>query len=236
MAQSTIEFHWQRDNLGFEITESPLYIGGEPFLKGMRIIRRGGQLIDTQPLKNDRLFIAFSAIREPNELLRFVSSYGPLTLGGLRYDNDECQIRVFEMGGNDGSTNEEAVIPIIYHMGDSVDEMLKEAAWFRHAIDRHKAHDAALPTILNEHLQDIFVGVAAGWQGNNIRLTVRPGSLLDALKLQLVQSLAGITWSNCPECGKLFATGGRGQGRSYSNAKFCDVKCRKAAARKRGQK
>ena len=165
-----------------------------------------------------------------------LQGYGPLTLGGLRYDNDEVQIRVFEMGGNDGSTDEESILPIIHHMGDSVDKMLEEAGWFRHAIERHRTGDPALPTILNEHLQDIFVGVAAAWDGRNIRLTVRPGSLLDALKLQLVQSLAGIKWSNCAECGSIFAVGGRGQGRSYSNAKFCDVKCRKAAARKRGQR
>jgi hypothetical protein len=42
MAASAIEFHWHRDKLGFEITEAPLYMDGEPFLKGMRIVRKGG--------------------------------------------------------------------------------------------------------------------------------------------------------------------------------------------------
>jgi hypothetical protein len=162
-----------------------------------------------------------------------VNSYGPLTPNGLRYDNDEVQFRVFEMGGNDGSTNEDASFPIIYHMGDPVDEMLEEAAWFRHAIACHRNGNPELTDILNEHLANIFVGVSAVSQGINMRLAIRPGSLLDALKLQLVQSLAGISWSTCAECGSLFAVGGRGQGRSYSNAKFCDSKCRKAAARKR---
>ncbi len=236
MTESTIEIQWHRDQRGFEITESPIFVDGEPFLKGKRTIRKGGELIDTEPLKNDRLFVAFACIREAHELLKFVETHGPLTLGGLRYDNDDVQIRLFEFGGTDGSADEDSMLPVIHHMGDSVDEMLREAAWFRRAIECHRTGDPSLATILNEVLQDIFVGVGAVSVGKNIQLKVRPASLLDALKLQLVQSLAGIKWNTCAECGTLYALGRRGDGSSYSNSKFCGCKCRKAAFRKRNKK
>ena len=95
MTESTIEMQWHRDRRGFEITESPIYVDGEPFLKGRRIVRKGGELINTEPLKNDRIFVTFAAVRDAHELLHFVETHGPLTLGGLRYDNDEIQVRMF---------------------------------------------------------------------------------------------------------------------------------------------
>jgi hypothetical protein len=67
----------------------------------------------------------------------------------------------------------------------------------------------------------------AGKPDGRPTLSLRPTILLDAMRLQLAQSIAGGNVINvCPVCDSWFEKGGRGGDAKRSIAKFCSDKCR----------
>jgi hypothetical protein len=71
---------------------------------------------------------------------------------------------------------------------------------------------------------DVLLSTDSAPAGAHRGLVLRPPSLIDAIKLQLAQSVAsGNAISTCQQCSKWFEVGGKGK---RNIAKFCSDRCR----------
>lgn len=207
MAELLIDFEWWRDAKGYRMADSerPEL---EPALeyhplgirvlssKPLRVYRLGGELKPYRPL--DRfasLFKQFAdGAKSPAGLLDFIVKFGPLTEDGL----DE--------------TFGEPVQGIIAH-AETMNDFLHYASGDR------KRLSWLIGSQVNP-LSEVEVGLVLDPTTQVPKLRLSPHSLLDALWMQLGQSLSGGTnIRQCQHCGAWFETG-PGTGRRL-DAKFC---------------
>lgn len=101
MPNLTFDFSWYKDSKGYRLTPAkPINVkrGQSIFdavmtatatdIQPVRIVGKGGPLRRCQPLKIENLFKRFSDIKTEEDVLKFVGTYGPLTLSGLRGKGD----------------------------------------------------------------------------------------------------------------------------------------------------
>jgi hypothetical protein len=79
----------------------------------------------------------------------------------------------------------------------------------------------------NALITTIDVLLVSGQPDGRPTLSLRPQNLIDAMRIQLAQSIASGNLINvCPICGAWFEKGGRGGSAKRSIARFCSDKCR----------
>jgi len=146
-----------------------------------RIVGMGGSLRPVRLSSYPLLFNKFASVKTPEQLLAFITEYGPLTYGrNTRGKGDE-------------------IPPLL-------DEAASMAACFK-SRGRHSLLTADLKASLSIKKGDVSVNIT-------------PVRLLDALWLQLGQSLSECAeWKKCLHCGDWFPVGGS-SGRRL-DAKFC---------------
>jgi hypothetical protein len=82
MADFFIDFEWYRDADGFKLApwKSLIYAGRPLNRSGDCIVANGGKRIPYRPLDQfDALYPVFADLKTPNDLLRFINTFGPLT-------------------------------------------------------------------------------------------------------------------------------------------------------------
>jgi hypothetical protein len=106
--------------------------------------------------------------------------------------------------------------------------------WFKE-IDRMKASVGGLRRAFEEKvipkpgflITELDVILVPGKPDGRLALSLRPKVLVDAMRVQLAQSIAGGNEiSVCEVCGSWFEKGGRGGDAKRSIARFCSDKCR----------
>jgi hypothetical protein len=148
-----------------------------------RIVGLGGERKAVRLANYPMLFTQFAGIRTAEELLKFVTVYGPLTPAGAA-------------GGK----------------GDEIPPLLDAAAKMQSCFGRRKPPMWPIANLRAWLSNDKTKGT--------IYVKMGPTRLLDALWLQLGQSLAGgAEWRQCKRCGDWFPVGGKSGRRLV--ARFC---------------
>jgi hypothetical protein len=96
MPNLTFDFTWYKDSKGYSLAgtkpppkgQSILDMPAKPIHQPLRIVRNGGKRLPYQPLEIGDLFERFSRVKTEGDVLKFVETYGPLTLGGSRGKGD----------------------------------------------------------------------------------------------------------------------------------------------------
>jgi hypothetical protein len=148
-------------------------------------------------------------------MLHFVKRFGPLTING-RKGKEIAERQGSVMGGD---TTE---LFLFSYDGDDVEDVLEEAAWFREMLEVYRAHpekigkSLALSAARIELKTSLKIDPFA-----KIHLHLSPKSLLEGLKLQLIQNLSQslLQLSKCNFCGDWFEVGA-GTGRRL-DSKYC---------------
>lgn len=173
--------------------------------RGERIVRAGGELVPTRPLRVDVLFWLFAQVENSEDLCKFACAHGPLTAQG----KDENE-------------------------GEDVAPLLRAAEMMRAVLHAHRRSDLAeLRKLLGQGLPVATVGMpvrvalAIEKGAKAPRLQLQCPDLLTGLWLQVALLLSsGGALRLCDLCGKPFIAGGGGGKRSDSQ--FCDPTHRRA--------
>jgi hypothetical protein len=209
-AQLLINFEWWRDAAGYrlvldttppdpeeELVYHPLGIRiVSPYIKPLRLVRLGGDLIPYRPLERfETLFRIFANdVRTARDVLAFAQKFGSLTGDGLEMN-----------------VGEPAYQTVVHAEG--MREFLSFASGSKQLLAR------GIEAQMNP-LGQIGVAIALDAETTRPKLRLSPSSLLDALWLQFAQALAGgSSLRQCQHCGGWFETGD-GTGRRR-DAKFC---------------
>lgn len=218
-----IELKWHRHVSGYELLPSvqPEYLDGDGQLRRdpefwehhtllsargrpARIAPCGEQKLSYEPMKNDELFLRFANVETPEDLLLFVSRFGPLT--------DSVDKAGYE----------------------PVDEILRHSNAFRSWLSQGAQTERALNNWAGKagrRLGSLDIFIVRDPAIGAPRFQYRPPHLLSALWLQLMRGLgAGRAegrnhaagereYRECLYCGNWFEVGA-GSGRRL-DAKFC---------------
>jgi hypothetical protein len=200
-----IEFEWWKDAKGYRLVEPETWpqdsppkpgryipvIGITP-AEGKRIVPNGGKLFPYQPLKHfNRLYKSFADIKDEALAVDFACKWGLLT-------------------SSDGS--------------GELETFLKEAEDFRKSLEqRRPSRKKRFPEFNAEVetavLADLKASLTTDPRGR-LQLRILPSNLLEALWLQLAQTLAtGTDIRTCLLCGQFFEVGPHS--RKRLDAKFC---------------
>ena len=160
------------------------------------IVRRGGELQAYRPLENFptlfRIFI--KECRSENSVIDFVNKFGPLNTN----PGNLITTRVLGLPG------------FMSAGGDSIGEVIRQAKSMAKLVGGYKSDVPQIP------LTSLEAFIATG----PIRLKLSPSRLIDAIWLQMAQSItSGRDVQECLHCGELFEVG-PGSGRRL-DAKFC---------------
>jgi hypothetical protein len=155
-----------------------------------RIRGRGGKQKAVRLDDHPALYGDFASIKTPEELLAFVTQYGPLTFAGTAHD-----------------------------AGDVVDELLDQAKRME------KRFKPKARVELDGPLADVKAWISTDKKGK-VSIKMLPSTLLDALWLQLGQSLSGgAKMRECRHCKHWFPVGGDSGRRLV--AEFCSEEHKK---------
>jgi hypothetical protein len=248
MANLQIELEWYRYSKGYRLVEG----GSRPMLEGFRLVERyddmivpnGGNRIPCPPFeKLDRLYIAFSRVRTPADLLQFIEIHGLLGLPPEETVSSRAR----------GSAE-----------GDSVPRCLKSAEEFRELLSHNRKSPRELASFFDgllakkdlarrKELNKLFLALQLPFPGHKqeklarrisdldvppspfqfvglielvpdpsrgVRLRIRSQSLIAALWWQLSREVSyGANIRECRHCGDCFEAG-IGTGRR-ADAQFC---------------
>ena len=183
--------------------------GYEP--KDGRIVPRGGKLQDYRPLEDYptlfRIFI--KKCRSESGVIDFVNKFGPLNTN----PGNLITTRVLGLPGFMGAGR------------DSIGEVIRQAKSMAKLVSGYKSDIPQIP------LTSLEAFLATG----PIRLKLSPSRLIDALWLQMAQSItSGRDVQQCVHCGELFEVG-PGSGRRL-DAKYCKEEHRIAFHNRRRSK
>ena len=180
-----IQLDWWKDPKGYHLAEA-----------GMRVVRngRGDKLELTRPLDSPDTFRIFATTATtPEGLLRFVQSYGPLTILG----NDQGDL-----------------VPDIIRRAQIMRDTLK---FLSDQSEQRRLREIGANLHLSFFLQ---AWIDFNPITNSLQWQFRAASLLDGLWLQLGQAVTrGVHIRACAHCADLFEAG-LGTGRRL-DAKFC---------------
>jgi hypothetical protein len=200
-----IGFEWQRDTKGYRFIDARVprqRRAGETILTGdpgrpARIVRLGGKLESYRPLASaPDLYRAFARfVRDRDTALEFIQQYGPLTRAGI--DPDE---------------------------GDDVRRLVEQAKRMDALMAAAASDRAGLAKRIGTHgmkLPEVDASLVVKPFSCELRMSLNPRSLLDALWLQCASRLSeGALIRECAQCGMWFEAGGSGMSRRR-DAKFC---------------
>jgi hypothetical protein len=208
MSGIEIELDWYKDAAGYELKNYGKH--------GAKISRKGGPLVPTHPLRNDRVFTAFANVTSAEGLLNFVNNYGLL--------NDyESSAIAASVRFADGAFTENLDYPEKM-AGEDVDEHLSSARQFREFL-KWTGRRGRARSDLSEWIEDELLNSSLA----NVRFTFDPrkgfqivlaaDTLMHGLLLQLANSVTGGKYNACRMCGQVFEVGPRAGRRT--DAKFC---------------
>jgi hypothetical protein len=215
---SLSEFVWTR-YARYEIAE-PCWFASDDGVRwefGRRIITTSDGAHDYLPIRDyPFLYRAFANIKNEQELLDFVRLYGPLTDEGLTQSS-----AIPKFTSTVTTVDGKKLFEVVYVPGDQIDRCLKAAAWCAHIL----RYNAARSPLLQERIKQLEVMPSLCVMDiladpvDGVRMVLRPKCLLDAIKLQLLESISkGVNTFECANCGVLFS--------KKSGAKFCGDKCK----------
>ena len=173
--------------------------------KNGRLVPNGGKLRAYRPLDNfPTLFgIFIDQCRTQEGVVKFVNMFGPLNTS----PGNLITTRVLGLPGFMGAG------------GDSIREVIQQAKLMAKLSNHDKSDVRQIPLTSLE----AFLATSDG----EIRLQLSPSRLIDAIWLQMAQSItSGHDLQQCLQCGKLFEVG-PGSGRRL-DAKFCNDEHRTA--------
>lgn len=208
MSALKVGLNWCRDSHGYRFVDYGTY--------GKSIIGVGGAPIETQPLRNDMVFLAFANIRTDLQLMEFIHHYG--LLNRRTYDDHYGEVAV-----DPATLTSIESRPII--QGERVAGHLKTAAMFRELIAlkvrggraSKKLSDWIDGQLLDERLGDVSLEFS---RGRGFQMGFRADTLLNGMLLQLAQKVSGqFDLKVCKLCNTVFEVG-PGSGRR-SDADFC---------------
>ena len=179
--------------------------------KDGRIVPRGGKLQDYRPLEDYptlfRIFI--KKCRSESGVIDFVNKFGPLNTN----PGNLITTRVLGLPGFMGAGS------------DSIGEVIRQAKSMAKLVSGYKSDIPQIP------LTSLEAFLATG----PIRLKISPSRLIDAIWLQMAQSItSGRDVRQCLHCGELFEVG-PGSGRRL-DAKYCKDEHRIASNNRRRSK
>ena len=205
MSRLIIGFEWQRDANGYNLADPAPWPASSPWrpdsiipvvgiipAEGRRLVPNGGKQHSYQPLKFfDTLYRHFARIETEDQALEFANKWGLLTK-------------------RDGS--------------EEVKTFLQEADFFRKALKQsHPSRKKNIPEFNIEVRSPVFANLTASIiidASGRPKLDILPNNLLDALWLQLAQTLAsGTDIRTCQLCGQYFEVGSGSKKRL--DARFC---------------
>lgn len=212
------EFVWTRSSQ-YEIVDPCEFkaSSGQLWKFGRRIITTVEADTEYRPLNDyPNLFRAFANVRDEEALLSFVKQYGPLTDEGRTPSSKDPHFtsKVIMIDGK-------RFAEIVYVPGDQIDHCLKQAAWCGHILRHHRQASPRMQEMIKELevrpsicMMDVEADPVEG-----VRMILRPSSLLDAIKFQLLASIrSGNTSVECTHCENWFS--------KKRGAKFCSDKCK----------
>jgi len=191
-----IDFEWWKDAKGYRLVDAEPNKPGVLSLSTIGSPQRvvpSGQPVPYQPLKQyTDLFKDFKEVRTAEDVLRFVTRFGPLTKSGLDPE-----------------------------LGERVPFVIENAETFRRWFNVNRARPREIVKRIGEEgmvFSRLDVELRADARGS-LHLHIRPKTLLEALQFQLAQVLSGgVKLSACLHCGKLFEAG---NGVRRLDSKFC---------------
>ncbi|MET3841933.1 hypothetical protein [Bradyrhizobium sp. OAE829] len=218
MFHRLLEFVWTRYS-HYEIVEPCTFTtgDGERWEFGRRIITIAKSGDEYYPLKDyPYLYRAFANVRNDQLLLDFVKLYGPLTDEGLTPSSPKPHFTSSVLMLDGRKLNE-----VVYVPGDQIDRCLKEASWCAHILRYHAKKSPQLHASIKELevRPSLCTLEIEADPVNGVRMVLEPKCLLDAIKLQLLESISnGVNTFECAACGDWFS--------KKSGAKFCSEKCK----------
>ena len=207
MADSIFEMNlrWAKDEKGFSFRNFNADWNADSLPEDARIVRNGGRLHAYEPAKVASLLKKFMVIRSPQQLLAFVNSYGPLTLEGFI---------------GDGESFADSHRRTLWSLqdGEGIEIGLEEASAYRDLI-ANKGRTKFIAKRIEQYSM-VYQFKVAPDSRNRLRFVAEPRSLLDLLRLSIVQSLMGASsYMQCRFCAEFFE---RGIGTSRrADAQFC---------------
>lgn len=216
-------FAWRRVSNGYRLIEKSPH--------SERIFANSGREVRYLPFAQaDNLYAIFAQVRTKDDLLNFVTNYGPLTSGGFNKEPREPEDMPLEIDLKPlthGYTEEhfkisDQIDQLAWNYdigGEEVEEDLKEAARFRRWLSTVGNSKDVRSLIGEKRYIFILEPMPAATAKNGFELRVSPGDFSDALRFQLFQKLTGADIRSCEHCGEWFEVGA-GTGRR-KDAKFC---------------
>jgi endogenous inhibitor of DNA gyrase (YacG/DUF329 family) len=212
-----LEFEWERF-AAYEIVAPCEFTCSDGELKefGRRIIHRMTEGDVYLPLrKYPDLYRVFANVKNDEGLLAFIRLYGPLTDEGHVASNETPGFtsEVFMLNGK-------KVAEKVYVPGDLIDRCLERAAWCKNVLKFQADRSDRFMKLIEEveHAFPCHLIIEAD-RVNGAQLVLEPKSLLDAILLQLMESVrTGVHSAECENCGEWFG--------KKAGAKFCSVQCK----------
>jgi hypothetical protein len=184
---------------------------------GRRIIATSERGVDYYPLKDfPYLYRAFANVKGEQDLFAFVKLYGPLTDEGATPSSADPHFTTAIL-----MMDRTKILETVYVPGDQVDRCLKEAAWCSHILKYHAKKSPRLQALIEElEIKPSLCGMNIQADPvHGVRMSLEPKCLLDAIKLQLLESISnGVNTFECLSCGRWFS--------KKIGAKFCSDKCK----------
>jgi hypothetical protein len=201
-----VDLPWYKDSKGYALENHGKF--------GLWIGRRGGELVQIYPLRNDLAFKAFSSVATPKELVEFMNNYGFL-------NNIDGVGPVFMRSDKKGKLF--AIRGAPEPDGEDVHAHLEAAGAFREILNAKPRGGFSKKTaalLENECREGIGEIQMLFDKRGSPRPVLKPTSLMSGLVWQLVNSVrAGVKYRLCRECGVIFQVGPASGRRA--DAKFC---------------
>lgn len=195
------DFEWYRDHKGYRLSRHPPFKSLGEREGHLVIVPNGGHSDLYRPFAREGdLCAVFALVKSPEELLRFVNDYGPLTAHYLRLSppNDLLsKMRKLAFGG------------------EPVDKDLGSAKMFGDLLRlKAQGNTRKLASYFESEMhprgrsRNLMGRVElVGDRRTGVRLKLCPPDLLGALWYQLGLKLSKATLRTCPVCDKLFEVG-----------------------------
>jgi hypothetical protein len=226
MTKPLFVLNWHRDAKGYRILPRKPAESAEPSERGgdeLVPIGSKNDVIYYQPLKKyDCLYLAFAAVKTPERLCEFYSSYGPL------HPRFDLKLDIT------GESNGYLIRGDPVASGLSWAELFRELVRYKELGKMNKVGSRLRPLLSSEFpsmeflVQEFSLGGTVGFvvdQANKLQVTISPRSLLGGMWWQLLTALFGSkTLSLCRHCQQWFEAGA-GTGRR-ADATFCSQDCK----------
>jgi hypothetical protein len=209
MSALKIGLDWYKDSKGYRLIDYGRY--------GTTIAGNGGELVPTQPLANDMIFMAFAHVDSQQKLLKFVRHYGLLERPSYNQASGIIFVDAKTLAPIESR-------PVIY--GERVGEHLDTAQAFRDLLAFTSRRGGAASASLSEWIDEKMLDQKLGdmslefVSGRGFQMVLKADSLINGMLMQLAQKISGrAKFRICELCDAPFEVGPGANRRA--DATFC---------------